>query len=380
MNIVRRGRGTSFPRLLTFATCIGIGTVMLAAASPAGAATTSAQQIAAAQKIVAQAQVAPKEIPLKTSLPSKPPKGKTIVFLECDNPQCAFVATTTKEATDAIGWTLKTIPYQSAEPATLVAAFNQALQDNPVAVTLAAAPEVTWSSVIPAYQKAGVIIIPQFVGPATVNHTVVANLASDSDLAPGFAPLAAAVTANSKDKGHVLLVGIPSFAAVLAQANSFTQDLHKLCAGCKLTTLNLSLAQIAGGAAVPAIVSALQADPTIKYVALTDAGYLAVGLPAAIKAAGITGVQISGAAPSALDEQNLMNGTESYLAGVATAYTDWLAVDVAVRHVMGLPFTSNDGGIPHQLLTKKSFVGTPSPSLETPANWQSQFKSLWKVG
>ena len=76
----------------------------------------------------------PTSLSVTVPLASAPPKGKTFVWTNCDSPQCPETETFIRQATTAAGWKLRVINYQTANPATLVAAMTQALQYHPAAV------------------------------------------------------------------------------------------------------------------------------------------------------------------------------------------------------------------------------------------------------
>ena len=101
------------------------------------------------------------------------------------------------------------------------------------------------------------------------------------------------------------------------------------CSACKVTTLNFTVSDQENNAIVPGIVSALQRNPSIKYVVATD-GLFTSGLPAAMAAAGISGVKITGAIATAVNEQDI--GQQDRGVRMATFnfdYVAWQAVDVA---------------------------------------------------
>jgi len=72
-----------------------------------------------------------------------------------------------------IGWNYTTINYKSTDPTTLISAMSQALQQHPFAVGFSGVPEAVWASQIPAYDKAGVKIIPVVTGPLSSSSPAV---------------------------------------------------------------------------------------------------------------------------------------------------------------------------------------------------------------
>jgi hypothetical protein len=63
---------------------------------------------------------------------------------------------------------------------------------------------------------------------------------------------------------------------------------------------------------------------------------------------------------------------------LASSYQGWLDVDLALRHLQGMSFPVDDGGLPTQLLTPKSEIPA-SDDYQQPADFPGQFKQLWHV-
>ena len=372
----------------TSATTAASSSATTAGSSGSTSATTggASAEVTAAEQIVASAEKLPTAIPQTTPLTSAPPKGKTFVFLQCEIAQCTDIASGVKAATAAVGWNLKTIPFQSSNPATLVSAMQQALQYNPVAVAFSGLPEVTWQSEIPAYQKAGVILIPAFMGPLTTPSSVLPyDIGAYNGTATSAKQIAAWITEKSNGTGKVLLVGVPSFPLLAVYGTVFTATLPKDCSGCSISTINATIPEVDAGQIDSLIVSALQKDPTIKYVSVVDGAFVD-GLPSALAAAGLTGkVSITGIGADVANETNITTGGDfKAFTALATVFSGWLMVDAALRHVEGMPATaSNDGGFPGMLLTQKSMSANHvavANSFNYPTNYAQQFMSLWHVG
>ena len=318
--------------------------------------------------------------PLKT--PAQP--GKTFVWLNCDFVQCGFTQKGIEEATKALGWNLKVISYSSMDPASLISALQQALtlDPKPIGVAFSGIPQPVWESMIEPYRKAGVPILTGLMGPTTTSDAVPVNLWNEDDLAVDAEILANWVTADSGGKGQAVVFGVPDFPILGGTATSFAKALAKVCSGCKVTRINATIPQILDpGTPNQLVVSALQADPKIKYVITAD-GALMPGLPSAISGAGLpSDIKIGGALGTAENMQNIGEGTSHAFTGENFAYYGWLLVDVALRHAQGMEVPRGDGGMPHQLFTKAN-VATHGDGVDmkSPVGYQAQMKALWGVG
>lgn len=353
-------------------------TTAVAAASPgsAGSGSGTDSQVATAAAYAHQAEQVPTVIPITTPLNSKPPTGKTFVFMQCDIDQCTTEAQALKTVTAAIGWNLKTIPYQSANPATLISAMQQALQYNPVAVGLSGIPEAAWASVLPAYKKAGVPIVVAYVGPQPLDNTVIANIGDATSVTLDAKALASYFIANSNGKGHILQFQVPDFPILNTFDQAFRSAVQAGCSGCSVTPLNGTIAQVTSGGAPAAIVSALQRDPSIGWV-VTDDGPWVAGLPAAAAAAGVH-VKIIGEGADTLNETDIKAGKQTAFTGLALNYGQWAMIDAVLRHLEGMPIPANEGTLPIQLLTQNDNF-TVSNSYDQPADYATQMKKLWHL-
>ena len=393
--MVQVQRRTHRTRHLLAVSCAALAAATLAAcgssSGASGASTTpstqtsssgsGSNQSAGLQAVVDKAMIAPTSIPLTTPLKSAPPNGKTIVYLQCEVAQCKEGGEGVQQATSALSWTLKSIPFKSTDPSTLNSAFQQALQLKPLAVIIAGIPEVLWKGQEAAYQQAGIPIIPFFVGPIDLSSTVIANIGNLNDNAYFGKVLADWFIVDSGGKGDALVANVPAYQVLTSVSDAFEKEVASQCAACKLKKLDVTATQLGTGAFSSVIISALQKDPSIKYVMATD-GVFIDPLPAALAGAGLGGtVKVIAQGGDAQNIIDLKADRLAALTGLPTIYAGWLSVDVAIRHYegMSMPSDGGDGGVPTQLLTKAS-VGSVTGAFELPTDFRDQIKKLWLLG
>lgn len=322
----------------------------------------------------------PTSIPETQALPSAPPKGKTVLFLQCEVAQCSYEGVGMKAAAAAIGWTVKVLNFQAANPATLVAALQTGLQYHPVAAFFSGVPQEAWQSEQKAYAAAGAFIVDNYVATVptgagveagrgyTPENTTMGKVLADEQIADsGGAPATS------------LVVNVPAYTLFVPLANSYKAEIAKSCPACKVTENDFTLPQLLGGALVPAVVSAAKRISGLKYIVSVNGAFTAA-LPQALKAAGLAGKLklISGQGVSN-DQQNVLNGTQLSTVGGPFIEGGWQNMDIAIRAVMHLPASAGDGVVPWVLLTKDN-LGTPSDSYDKPANYPALFDKLWHVG
>jgi len=67
-----------------------------------------------------------------------------------------------KAAAAAIGWNVKVLNFQEANPATLVAALKAGLQYHPVAAFFESVPQSYWQSMQKPYAAIGAVIVDSY--------------------------------------------------------------------------------------------------------------------------------------------------------------------------------------------------------------------------
>lgn len=344
------------------------------ASSPAATA-----EVAAARAVATKWEQPPSALGITTSLKTAPPSGKTFVWLNCELSACTQILAGVRPAVAAAGWNLKVVQYQQANPATVITALKLALNYHPTAVALSGLPEAVWSSEIPAYRAAGVPIIDGYAGPLTLNSTVIGNVSGPPDGVETGQILANWFIADSGGTGHALNVRTDELPYLKTFSDAFQADVQKNCKACTVANLDMSVADATSGKVNSAIVADLQRNPSINYVIATEGPFID-GLPAALAAAGLSGkVKIAGENGDVENLTDVKNGTEAAFTGASLHIGGWQYVDIAIRHAEGMTFDPYDGMQPKQLLTK-SVAFTPSADYDQPADFEQQFRKLWKVG
>jgi ribose transport system substrate-binding protein len=347
------------------------------ASTPSGTTSASSTAVATAEATAKQYEALPATIPQTTPLTHPVAKGKTFVDLECENTQCHDIATGVQAAGKAIGWNVKLINYNDTQPATLTAAFQQALQYHPVGVSLTGTSPALWSSVLPEYKQAGIPIIPASVGPIQVQAPVAATVDGAGAYTVPAKAIADWFIAQSNASGHVLLIDIPSFPVLQETATAVSAEIAAQCPNCKVSDFDATIAQVDANGVVSAAVSQLQRDPSIKYVISTDGVFIS-GLASAAKAAGISGLQIGSTIGGITNEQDILAGSESATLPWPGVIEGWDIIDAAARVSEGMSVPDGDGNTAIQLLVKGNFT-TPQESLLAPADYPAQFEKLWLV-
>ena len=350
--------------------------------SSTSSASTSAN-IAAATKIINTALAAPSAITQTVPLTTKPSAG-SIVFLNNGEPDTEVIGTGTRDAAQAAGWSYSSIPYDASSPASLQQAFLNALAKHPTVVTEAGNPQSEFgASVINAYKSAGVPIIPTSTSPVTENAVIPVT---DANIPNGYATnksmaetLAAWFVKDSNGKGKALIPNITAYPTLQGVVDGFTQETKKLCPDCTVTSVPISLSEVAAGTVVNTAVSDVQRTGA-NYL-IFDNGEFGTGAETALKTAGLNNVIVSGISPQPSQIASMKNGTHEAWMNQGFQYVGWATLDLAYRLQQKLPLTTNDATQPVQLVTTQNAKSVSEQvNIPIPTDGLTSFTKLWKIG
>jgi ribose transport system substrate-binding protein len=353
------------------------GSSPAASSASGGASSSGSSQVAAATTITQKWINASPTLSTTTPLKSPAPTGKTFVWLNCEVAACTQIGQGLKEATALLGWNLKVIQYDQANISALAPAMQQALTYHPVGVGLSGLPQAVWQSEEAAYQKAGVPIIAGFVGPVNLNSTVIGNVGDGPNLVDYGTMMANWFISDSGGTGKALNIHVDSLEILKGISDAFDSTVKSGCSGCSVMDLDSTLQDVENGALNSQIVAALQRDPSIKYVASPQGGFIS-GLTAALASAGLKDIKIISTGSSAQNIANVNNGTETATIGGAFQVGGFQMLDIDLRHLEGMTVDPYDGGLPKKLIIKSSGVA-PANDYPPIAPFISQFKTLWKI-
>jgi ribose transport system substrate-binding protein len=363
--------------LLGLAACSSSGPSSSGSSSPSASSSSStSSQVAAAQTAATAVERGPTVINMTTPLKSKPAPGKTFVFFNCGFTVCTILGNAIEAAVQSAGWKFRQITFNSADPATLVQAMQQALRYHPSYVSLTGLPAASgWGTEIPAYQKAGVKIVAAFLGPTTTTSTVIANVAGPAFDQELGADLAQFFIADSGGKGQALIETVTDEPSVLLTGEAFANTVKAGCSGCSTTTLGNTQSQVVANSVTSTVVADLRSHPSINYLFIPAAGVVP-GVPSALASVGLADkVKYLAAEAAASDLDVLKSGKAAAMIGNPLRYTGYLIVDAALRSSEGMTVDPSPTP-PVQLVTPNSTFAA-ADTFDVPANFVGEFATLW---
>jgi ribose transport system substrate-binding protein len=340
--------------------------------SGSSASTTSGNSaLTEAKSVLAQGAKRPTEITVKTPIGKTIPSGKKLAFISCGTSQCQLQGKIIQEAGSHLGWTSKTLATDGS-PTQIQEAFQTALRDGVDAVIINATTRAAVAKQMKAAQAKGVAFLgccsTEKVGPDYLYNT---STPEQNDEIGKY--LAADIAVSSGGKANTVYVDIPAFTILASLGTSLQQNYDKYCSGCKYAKIDVSLPRLADGPNI--IVSYLRSHPDVTHVALSVTDALGTGLPAALKAAGLTKVKIVGQGGDPTAFQGIAQGQIEALVPFDYYDVDYQMVDALARHWAGVDVEQT--APPHWLLTKDSLPSDYTKLFPAVEDYQQQFLKLW---
>jgi ribose transport system substrate-binding protein len=349
-----------------------------AASSSSGSASglSAADQagLAKAQAIVTSESQEPTAITDTVKVTNPIPTGLTVDFVPCGSTECTLEGNIVKQAATSVGWKTDILS-NDGTPQGDKAAFAQVVRNKAAAVLYTAIPASTFASDLPALKANGTFVsaccVTDPVGPSTGIGYVIDGPAQ---VGPVGGTQAAWIAVDSKDKAaNAVFVNIPAFAILASQATYFKAGMATYCPTCGSSEISIALANIAS--APDTIVSYLRSHPSVNYVvASTDA--ITIGLPEAIKAAGLTNVKIVGQGATPTNIEYLHSGQQA--ADVAFPYYEvmYAMFNAAVQDKAGMTVAASVAP-PKWLLTPQNAPTTTATVFPVVKGYQAQYEALW---
>jgi ribose transport system substrate-binding protein len=350
--------------------------------------TVEVDEVSAAQAIVDQYGTPPTEILQTIPLTGEVVTDRPLVFMQCELPACQVLMEGTKVAAEAMGWNFKVINVTNTDATTILSGLTEALTYNPIATIVTGFPQAFWAEKIPEYEKAGSMIVPMEVGVVTPTSpaiesvvagvgkvpVVVKGAGGGLDHAAEGVVIANYIIANSNAEAHVLVQDTPDYDVLSAMAVALKKEMAEKCQKCVVTSLDSTLPQIGAGEVISSVISELQKDRSIKWLAGSFLQFFD-GVEVAMEAAGITDVKILGSEPSVSNLQSIKDGKWEAAMGSSIDMRGWLAVDIIARNMLGMEIPSEAIGEPMMLFTTSNVV--VAEAMPYPADFPAQFKKLW---
>lgn len=357
--------------LLALTACGGDTTPTAAGASQAAAADSPG--LAAAREAAELYADRPARIPVTEPVGKEIPQGKQIDFILCGVQSCKDLADFFTAAAEELGWTVKQIPTQGT-PESVQAAYEQAVRDKPDAVVASGFPRAVYAKQL-AQLKAADIPVIQSNADDVVGDGISLLKNGPEDVGVQGEMLASWVVSDSGAKANTVYFDLPAYTILKPVKEGFALKYEQWCESCPLDTVDVPITAV--GKDMPdRVVSYLRSHPDVTHVVFS-LGLLNVGVPAALKTAGITGKHIVVNVGDAQNYQYIESGLTDGAMALNSHETAWLQADALARHFTGQSMKVDQQAVlPNMLVTKDNL---PSADGDFPLveDYEAQFKALW---
>jgi ribose transport system substrate-binding protein len=342
----------------------------------------AAAGLARAQAAVDAGSTEPENIGPTIALTAKPEK-KTVAWLECEQPSCAAITPGFKDATAALGWDLIVIPASSGAQGP---AIQQALDQGADYIAHTGSPLATAEAEMEAAKAKGVPYASCYStdDPDFENNNLLLQCGDEEAVKVSGALIANWEIVDSQGTANILIVNIPDFPVLIAEADASKAAYAENCPGCKVQELNVTINQLIAGEVPAAVASAIQANADINYIHFTF-GDLPAGVADTLEGAGllegrkITGVDFS----TQIGLPEIIDGRHAAWTSNPKPYAAWLMVDAFARHAVGMdnPEERATAALPTFVVSDadgaKRILDLGDAGWPGPATMADQFKALW---
>lgn len=338
--------------------------------------TSNASGIAAAKRAIAPYVGQPSAFPVTDPLKTRP-NGARLDYVDCGTPTCALMYSFVQPAAKAMGFDLTRIEAGSSASG-VAAALDTVITQKPAAMILPGLPWGLIGKQLLQLKAEGVKVLLSGV-TGTGGHVGVVQ-PSDAFFRLSGKLIADYVAGEWGDKSHVAFYAVPElpFTALIGQG--FTAELKAVCPGCATRTVEFPIASI-GNTAPSQAVSDLQQNPGTTAV-IFGTGELEAGVPAALRAAGISDVKTLSFAPGPAALQDIKDGTSTAALAYDLVIQEWTQVDQGAREIEGEPLTGPEAnGLPVvQFLTQHDITFDPAKGWTGYPDFAQRFAKLWGAG
>jgi ribose transport system substrate-binding protein len=357
------------------------GSSSTSSSSPGSAGSSGTAQganVAAATAALAPYTGHPSAFPVTEPLPEKLPAGKKFVFLQCGTPFCALAGMSLQEAVVAIGGKFTKLNAGTTASSAQAAAAS----------ALALKPDVVFMTVDPSLfgdglkklSAAGVKVVSVSIAKDVTPYGVTFNYIGANEVDNDGKLLADWVIARKGAKANAVFYGLPIFDFSNPLQQAFVNEMKKECPSCTVRTVPIDASTI-GTTAPNTVVSDLQAHPATN-VAVFVSLQIAQGLPAAMRAAGLTGITTVGRGPTPGNLQDIKNGGLTAGLAIDAPVSTWTEVDAAARLLEGAQPTASEkaGDLDEQFLGQKDITFNATDGWIGYPDFTQRYATLWHTG
>jgi ribose transport system substrate-binding protein len=317
------------------------------------------------------------------------PEGKVIDVIHCSVTACTSQLPFFEEAAEALGWEVNRIN-AGLTPETIKNAWEQAVGNENDAVITFGTPVAAYAPQLAELKALGIPVVNEFSSgdPAGNNGIIDPPIAGNDYFNVIGENLAKYVLSESTEPPNVAMFHTPLYPNNALIGDGFETVMKKECAECEFEKIEVPATSIGTNQLPQTIVSHLRGNPDVDWT-LPAWNDLVVGLPAAMRGAGIEGqVKIvtmqAGGSPTTNAYLENEEGLVA-LGPVPGPDSQWRCFDELARYFTGQPTEpSGNENLPAWIVTREAMesegladeFGGNYPMVK---DFKQQFEDLWGV-
>jgi ribose transport system substrate-binding protein len=368
----------SMVAVVSIAACSSSSTSPTSSTSSSPSGSAQGANVAAAAAALVPYTGHPSAFPVTAPLPEKLPAGKKFVFLQCGTPFCALAGESLQEAVEAIGGKFTKLD-AGTTASSAQAAASSALALKPDVVFMTVDPSL-FGDGLKQLSAAGVKVVSISIAKNATPYGVTFNYIGANEVENDGKLLADWVIAHNGAKANTVFYGLPTFDFSNPMQQAFVNQMKTLCPSCAVRTVPIDASTI-GTTAPSTVVADLQAHPTTN-VAVFVSLQIAQGLPAAMRAAGLTGITTVGRGPTPGNLQDIKDGALTAALAIDAPVSTWTAVDSAARLLEGAQPTASEqaGDLDEEFLGQKDITFNTTDGWIGYSDFTQRYATLWHTG
>lgn len=347
-------------------------------ATSEGGSETGGANVAAAEEALQPYIEHPSPFPVDEPLKEPLPPDTKMIYMQCGSPICQLQWGLYEAAGKALGVQMTRLKAGS-QAQEVSNAFDTAIAEKPDAVFVPAIEPSLFRPQLEQMQEEGVIVATSGVVDPEEYNIEVFDFARKSVEVTGKLLAAKAVTEKG-DEANIVYYEVPELAFIHAQKEAFEREIGNLCPDCSTRYVDVPLSTV-GNTAPNRMVSDLQQNPDTN-IAVFSTGEMSVGLPAAMKTAGITDVITFGFGATPANLEYIREGEETGGLGIDLPVDCWALVDMAARTLIGQELspaekTEEPTVPPFQFLVGEDITFDPTNGWTGYPEYEERFEKLW---
>jgi ribose transport system substrate-binding protein len=338
-------------------------------------ASSAATGVAYAKSQVAKFSQPPTSIGITAPL-KYDPVGKLIDFVSCSVPVCTTIGDNIKAAAVHLHMKVNIIQ-PGTTPASIGSAFDKVVQDHPAALFEMDFPVSAWQKDYEKLCAAHTTMVLNNVDPNTPMPCITyAFTIKNNEYLSEYS--AYKLIADSGGNANVVRINVPDLGLQSASGEAaWDATMKKYCPDCTTHVLNVSSKTV--GTTLPTTLTAyLRANPEIKY-AFAYFGDLYIGVPSALKVAGLNSVKLYSSAGDATEWAYIKSHTQVADLALFWGAYGYQVADIIAREVTHQPYVNPF--LPMQWVTHDNINSVNIASNQPPLgyDYETAMAKLWSV-